>query len=116
MLFRSSKKYVPEIMDGLRNFWHPDNPLGSIEYLLQNSKIFNRIQDLLLETHATTESIKDDMKMIAQKSMDAVSETNKETKSAIKELMCRFETRLYNERASMDLFKCEMNKKIKEIQ
>jgi len=45
----SNKKYRPALMEDLGKFWNPEDPVRSIEYLIQNSKVFNKIQEILLE-------------------------------------------------------------------
>ena len=39
-----SAKYKPKVMDDLSKYWDPNNPSKSIESLLQNSKLFKKVQ------------------------------------------------------------------------
>ena len=60
----SNKKYKPIIVNNSKKFWNPEDPTGSIEYSLQNSKAFNKIQDIVLELQERNEDIESQIKSI----------------------------------------------------
>ena len=110
----SSKKYKPRIMEDLGNFWNPNDPLGSIEYLLQNSNIFNKIQDLLLEVKIKNETIQSQMEEI-KKQMEKVANDNS-NKAGLTKLAQSVQRKFKEEDKMMQQLKDSVNMKIDQIQ
>eukprot|EP00826_Nyctotherus_ovalis_P042293 TRINITY_DN4331_c0_g2_i11.p1 TRINITY_DN4331_c0_g2~~TRINITY_DN4331_c0_g2_i11.p1 ORF type:complete len:466 (+),score=78.30 TRINITY_DN4331_c0_g2_i11:245-1642(+) len=84
-------------------------PVGCADYLLQNSEIFNNVQDLLLGMQGESRSTQNQIEEIKQK-IKKLQEN--ETKAIIKELQASMEEKFREEKASLNEFKSEIKKEI----
>eukprot|EP00826_Nyctotherus_ovalis_P065913 TRINITY_DN9708_c0_g1_i9.p1 TRINITY_DN9708_c0_g1~~TRINITY_DN9708_c0_g1_i9.p1 ORF type:complete len:553 (-),score=157.15 TRINITY_DN9708_c0_g1_i9:332-1990(-) len=110
----SSKKYKPRIMEDLGNFWNPEDPLGSIEYLLQNSHIFNKIQDLLTEVQSKNDSVQSQMEEI-KREMERIS-SDKSNKAGLTKLAQSVQRKFREENKIMQQLQDNVNTRIDAIQ
>ncbi len=112
----SSAKYLPKVMEDLGRFWKPDDPLGSIEYLLQNSQIFNKIQELLFEVQDKNEDMQDQLEQIKREMASMGVEQDKQVKSGLQVIEHSVSARIIEEKKDVDVFKDEVGKQVRLIQ
>lgn len=111
-----SEKYVSGIVDDLGKFWDSDKPLNSIEYLLQNSKIFNKIQDLLLDAKSENESLREELKTTKEEMRSEAFKENKELKEEIKELTLYVNKQLEQDKNIIEALRMEMKRQLRAMQ
>jgi len=112
----SNEKYKPKVMEDLGRFWKPEDPLGSIEYLLQNSEIFNKIQDLLSEVQSKNEDMQDQMEKIKQEMEDMANLQEKQVNLGLNELKNNVKNQFEEEKAQVAVFKDDVEKQIRSMQ
>ncbi len=112
----SSSKYQPQVMEDLGRFWKPDDPLGSIEYLLQNSQIFNKIQELLFEVRDKNENIQDQLAQIKHE-MDSIGhEQSRQVKDGLHAIEHSAVEKIQEEKREVSSFKDEVGHQMRLIQ
>lgn len=111
-----SSKYQPRIMEDLGKFWKEEDPLGSIEYLLQNSQIFKKIQDILQDCQIKNTDIQEQIEEI-KKEMETMSkDQNKEIRKEIGNVGSELQGQCNKQNKDMQSFKVEIEMKMKAMQ
>ena len=111
----TNDKYVPAVMEDLGRFWDPTDPLRSIDYLLQNSQIFNKIQDLILDTNEKNENIKTMIKIAKNEILSATSKEDKEIKEEFKNLTRFVNKKIEEEMSYIRAIKSEMQQQFETL-
>jgi len=112
----SNEKYKPRITEDLGKFWDPDNPLSSIEYLLQHSRIFNKIQDLLLDARSDNSHLRAEFQETKDEIRSIVLKENRELREEIKELKLYVNKQLEQDKNIIESLKSEMKRHMHAMQ
>ena len=112
----SNKKYKPEVMKDFDECWNPKNPLESIEYLLEHSETFGKIQELLSELHNKNKSIQGQMKKIKREMKSIILEKEKKTKKEIEKFACNLNDKLMIEKESVETLRDQITDKMQIMQ
>jgi hypothetical protein len=111
----SSKGYRLIVMENLGKFWMPKDPLGSIEYLLQNAKILNQIQDLVLNTKDNHRALEEEVNKLKDKITSLKLHKDQEIKEEIEKVTLGYQETVKQELDLLEDFKNEMNEKLKQM-
>jgi len=110
-----NKGYRSSIIEDLRKFWMPEDPLGSIEYLLQNAKIFNQLQDLILNTKENHKELEEEVNTLKSQITSLEFEKNKEMKEEIEKVILGYQETIKQEVNSFESYKSEIDDKLKQM-
>ena len=112
----SSKKYKPEVMNDISEYWNPQDPLRSIENLLKNSETFGRIQDLLTELYSKNQSIQGQMKLIKQEMKTLTQEKEKKTRRELDKFASNLNEKLKAEQVTVQTLRNEVTNRMQLMQ
>lgn len=112
----TSRKYKPEVMKDLGKFWNPKDPLGSVESLLKNSMIFNKIREMLTEVKDKNESIQSQLKQIKHEMKHITLTNDKETKKQLSRFAYSVNARLKVEKESVETLREELGNQMIAMQ
>jgi hypothetical protein len=112
----TNKKYKPEVMKEMGEYWNPKNPLKSIECLLEHSETFGKIQELLVELHNKNRSIQGQMKMIRQEMKNMTLEKEKKTKKEIEKFTASLNEKLMTEQKSVETLRNNVTDRMQVMQ
>ena len=112
----TNNKYKPEVMKDLYKFWDPKNPLESIESLLKNSKIFHKIQKLLIDVKNKHESLQTQIKEIKQEVKQIKNVKSNEINKKVNKFIWAIDEKLKASKESIETLKDEVKLKIRNMQ
>lgn len=111
----SSREYRSGVTDDLGKFWSPENPLRSVEYLLQNSRVFNEIQDLVLGARERDEWLEDEVRRLKEELKSVKVQKEKEVKEGIEKVSLGYQEKIQEELRALESFKSDIGAQIKQM-
>jgi hypothetical protein len=109
-------KYKSRIMEDLGKLWDSNNPLISIEYLLQHSQIFNKIQDLLLDAKSDNINLKAELQATKDEIRSVAFKENRELREEVKELTLHMNKQLEQDKNIIESLKSDMKRHLRAMQ